>query len=602
MNHPEGLMTSENETTSPDKKAEGTSKKKSKNFAAKLISSELDTEKSPQKEKGIFDWLKSKGRKEEFFPIPDDLESPQPASEEEAPLEHLSDDEKSIIAALTHHERQFDEDNPSEYAEQSAIDDFYNRVISQNLEPVAAEQQVLNDFDLTSAEQSPVEEQAEEQIPSVPLSEFEDESTIWLNREQEKSQHVAEVPAMDLGNEAESHSTARPDQDVGFQPPPPNHPPTANSPGNFEPSHSERFDRYTPKQSEVPMVPRAAAERANTDALFTGFVVGGVIGYLIGRRRGRIKTEKRLLPIQKNLEKQVKDYQQKLTTSEFKIRKLVKDKMNEQGPKPVRPPRQEKLQPTQAAYTEARSEQPIKKTFYESYVNEARRDKAAEAKDLKESNPVPELLAKIVIANEAVVASEIHDRRRFPKNSGETKDKFSEEHVKAVANERVSALDIQPSKVQTLNRSELLAISQKIRVEGTNLRKVYETHLVGERGLRRLVSEYLRGGNIQKALRKEIVERQIDFEKDPFLRDLPSSDSGMGSSIKPPDQTLDGMIARATSSLNANSEAEIFYKPNTYDSNKPKESVLKSHRTDALIVGTIAFLIVVVVTLFLTGH
>jgi len=593
-------LTNDNETSSSGKKAEGTSKKKSKNFAAKLISSELDSKRSAPKEKGIFDWLKAKGWKEESFHIPEDIESPEPASEKEAPLEHLSEEEKSLIAALTHHENQIDEDG-NQTAE-AAIDDFYNRIISQNLEPEASERQVINDFDLVAIAEAQIslDNQVEAQANSVQLNELENESTIWLNRGEAHNQHALETTLSDPGSETESDKTPEPDQDIGFRPPPPNMPPTANSPGNFDPSHSERFDRYTPKQSEVPMVPRAHAEQVAGDALFTGFVVGGVIGYLIGRRRGRIKTEKRLLPIQKNLEKQVKDYRQQLTTSEFKIRKLVKDKINEQSPKPTKPVRAEKfVEPVPVA--EVKPAQTTKKTFYEAYVSEGNRDKAVEAKDLPNARLVPERLAKIVIANEAVVASQIHDRGRFPKNIRESSNRLSQDKVKDLASERAAALEIQPSKVQSLNRSELLAISQKIRVEGTNLRKVYETHLVGERGLRRLVSEYLRGGNLQKALRKEIVERQIDFERDPFLRDMPSSSVSDSNSILA-DQTLDSMIERATSSLNANSNAEIFYKSNLDHTKKQNESTLKNHKTDLIIVGTIAFLTVVVLTLYLTRH
>lgn len=75
-------------------------------------------------------------------------------------------------------------------------------------------------------------------------------------------------------------------------------------------------------------------------------------------------------------------------------------------------------------------------------------------------------------------------------------------------------------QIATLNRSELLALSEKIMVDGTSLRQIYETHLIGEQGLRRLVAEYLHGGDVKKILRREIVEHEIDFERDPVLRDL----------------------------------------------------------------------------------
>jgi hypothetical protein len=57
-----------------------------------------------------------------------------------------------------------------------------------------------------------------------------------------------------------------------------------------------------------------------------GLLVGGLVGYLIGRRRGRIKTEKRLGVVQEKLEKQVQVVQQKIEQKELIIRKLAHEK------------------------------------------------------------------------------------------------------------------------------------------------------------------------------------------------------------------------------------------------------------------------------------
>jgi hypothetical protein len=73
--------------------------------------------------------------------------------------------------------------------------------------------------------------------------------------------------------------------------------------------------------------------------------------------------------------------------------------------------------------------------------------------------------------------------------------------------------------IETLSRAELLELSRQIAVETTSLRDVYETHLIGEQALRRIIAEYLQGGDIHHILQREILEHEIDFERDPALRD-----------------------------------------------------------------------------------
>jgi hypothetical protein len=47
---------------------------------------------------------------------------------------------------------------------------------------------------------------------------------------------------------------------------------------------------------------------------------------------------------------------------------------------------------------------------------------------------------------------------------------------------------------------------------------VYETNLITEQGLRRLVGDFERGANVQAALQRELIEKEMSYERDPRLR------------------------------------------------------------------------------------
>ncbi|HUA13053.1 MAG TPA: hypothetical protein VL989_00960 [Candidatus Sulfotelmatobacter sp.] len=120
--------------------------------------------------------------------------------------------------------------------------------------------------------------------------------------------------------------------------------------------------------------------------------------------------------------------------------------------------------------------------------------------------------------------------------------------------------EVSGAKIDTLNRADLLSVSEDIEVEGSNLRQVFESKLVGENGLRRLIKEYLRGGDLQKALSHEILERELDFERDPKLRDqalFDASNMDAGQELAP--ANLDSLIARAEKSLPVNADSPEFY-------------------------------------------
>jgi len=155
------------------------------------------------------------------------------------------------------------------------------------------------------------------------------------------------------------------------------------------------------------------------------------------------------------------------------------------------------------------------------------------------------------------------------------------------------------SSAKTMTHSELLNVAEKVTIDGSSLRQIYESHLVGEKGMRRIIAVFLRGGNIKRALRRELVQKEMDFERDPILRD-----HGAAKPIQTETNQLNSLLKKSGIDL---SESEDVIPIKTQNStnliviNNPKQSNGSTHRriADILLLCVILMLIAVIIVLLI---
>jgi hypothetical protein len=211
-------------------------------------------------------------------------------------------------------------------------------------------------------------------------------------------------------------------------------------------------DRARPQRVESAP---AATEDSVQEANRTGgaLLVGGAIGYFIGRRRERVKSEAQLKTVENKLHAEINKVEQKVVEKETRIRSLAR----------------------------------------EVYAAEKKSGKAEAASQPAQTEKLGLVTLKAV---EQVPTPEAAPAAKKIEAKGPTR--------------RESA--------DALSRTELLEAGEAISVGATNLRRVYETNLITEQGLRRLISEHERGGDVRQSLRRELVEKEASFERDPRLR------------------------------------------------------------------------------------
>jgi hypothetical protein len=611
---------------SPETSDDSTSSKKKRRKSFELGKAAVDTreakreDRPPEKEsKSALSALFETKEKEKKPAEKVSETKDETVSEAEAPADGtLSEEEKQTVVKAIAQEASQDlpEHDPAENPEEAAADmlaaEFYEK-LGENPDIEEAAKEVVDDAGLElPKEAGPVAEEGAEEQPgdyeetsgaeelASPGEELVFDRTAEAHPadadEEEPGASTASATGAGPTTGAGSAGTTQPGGSAGGGAVPPIRPmgrsfggPGAPfgppfEPGGYGSPTGPNFNA-APATPDAANVPRSAERIDDRGSPAAFFVAGGIVGYLIGRRRGRIKTEKKLLPVQKKLEQQVEDLHWQIKAKESQIRKVAAEKVRQEGPVAV-----EALVAKRAAKAEKQKETVPAMGAFERFKEV--RQKAPEANILHAAK-APEHIGHMLMTAESVPAILPSTERASTKTN---KAEFK-------ANAEKAAPALSEKAVETLNRAELLQLSERIVVEGSSLRQIYETHLVGERGLRRLIIEHLRGGDMAKALKREITEREIDFERDPAMRDIASADSGPGGNAGGTSGTssLDQMVKKAAAQLPAVSEEAAFYKAKAaYEVGQSNKQKQRQQVIDISFASVILILLAAVVYLFIT--
>lgn len=273
--------------------------------------------------------------------------------------------------------------------------------------------------------------------------------------------------------------------------------------------------------------PAAAVETVESRRAHTGsaLLVGAVVGYLVGRRRGRIKTEKRLRAVEKKLTNQVEAARQQITEKEQQIRKLARETYRQKRQKLSyersmdRPA--ERIEPAKLPLVAAMAAAAPAALRQERRALEPAAEVTPSSRPARPENQTTsrtERLGLGLVTLRAIEAAPPQPNRRETAPAMQSIEKNTTAAEKSAKAPTPEASPDLAKTSQTMNREELLKTGGEIRVGSTNLRRVYETNLISEQGLRRLVAVHERGGNVREVLEQELTEKEMSYERDPRLR------------------------------------------------------------------------------------
>lgn len=228
---------------------------------------------------------------------------------------------------------------------------------------------------------------------------------------------------------------------------------------------------------------------------------------------------------------------------------------------------------------------------------------AEEQKTTPEDRRLEELI-KAGISKSAPEKSRLPDQQQRPEHIGRTVITAESKPAKAkpeVAERAPQATaNTGGKRIETLSRAELMDLSEKILIDGSSLRQIYETHLIGERGLRRLVAEHLRDGDLHKALRHEIIEREIDFERDPVMRDMVPVQIPSAADAAPGKAALNQLLEGVDLANEDRGEEAAFFKARAiYEANQLNQHKQQRRLIDISLAAIISLLLLLVIVLYL---
>ncbi len=243
---------------------------------------------------------------------------------------------------------------------------------------------------------------------------------------------------------------------------------------------------------------RSSANEQSRHSHWPYVLTGGVVGYLIGRRRGRIKTEDKLLPIQKSLELQVQDLQWQVAEREARVRKFAYERASTKFVVI------EKITDKQA---ESAVDRPSSKHSHAESTVGAIETPATESV----------LLGRVGLMSPDITTGSLETSSRAVENSSNHLPQSPESTTKDITK---------------MNTQEILAIAEKIPVGQYDVRYLFETGRLSKDGLTKIVESYMRGENINHKIQENIIEYEgIELLPAPKVPDSDSTTSSNTTTV-----------------------------------------------------------------------
>jgi len=235
---------------------------------------------------------------------------------------------------------------------------------------------------------------------------------------------------------------------------------------NFGPSFGPNALPPTPN-----VVAPKAPEVSEKNNPVGNILLGGFLGYLVGRRHGRIKAQEKMMPIQKSLEKKLKEVQAEVVVKTTEVRKATAEHIATKG-----------------ELEQARIIQKVEAKIQ----NRAEQQAAA--------RPAAEVAAERSAATPAERVVAAPERTAAPSRPEAARPQLPRlERLGSVivpAPEAVPATRTSPEKaVAVMPERELLQVASKIEVGGVTAKVLYEQGRLEKQDLQLVVQEYVRGSS-----------------------------------------------------------------------------------------------------------
>jgi len=239
------------------------------------------------------------------------------------------------------------------------------------------------------------------------------------------------------------------------------------------------------------------------------FLLGGFVGYLLGKRRGRIKTEKELEPVRTSLEGQVTQLEQTIRAYEARARASV----SEQRATPASAkPASEQANATETAYGSRQKPAPAEVSA--SADETEQKPEISSVKDEPDESEDSFKRAALEhsesLARSQETTAEQISRLGISREGMTQQSDSSEGEPDAYRSARRDVLT--PERVDTTATAALLNRAESIRYNNQSLRTLYERGEVSDRVLRGALKEHLRGNRIDMYLDKELEKTQASTE------------------------------------------------------------------------------------------